>query len=647
MRYICFLFSLVIYYTVIAQNLVPNPSFERYNTCGNYTFCKLLNPNSSHPCYSNCCFWALPEGPSPGVWATHSATYNWWTVTPYQTPFYFNSCIVNKFIENTSPKYYGTYWYIPRTGNAYIMIFTYAYWYSDTTSCRSYAQVKLTEPLKAGCVYELSCYQMLSRNLNTTTSYFLMGDEYQHTNKPADGLGMFVSKDSIYSDYNQQFSALTRFVPQVSNPSGNLLSDSMNYQKISGTYTANGGEQWLVIGNFKDNAHTQVAGDRRLSSSAYSIDDVSVELWKPDLIPSKDTTVCSLNTLVLSLPIGLKDFQWSTGENTQSIKITNSGTYTVSASNGCETLYDTIHVHIQKPYTNPFSIGKDTFFCSIPNPHILSAPAGFNTYQWSNGDTTNQIRINKPGTYWLQASYICGTLSDTIQITEFHNPDTLFIPKSDTSLCSNQTLILMIADSLLYTSFNWNNGSTSRELFVNQPGIYSVKALSTEGCMVTDSINIRMIYPPVFNTLPDTLVCESLTLNVSINSSNGNKIRWFDGSTSFDHSFTASGTYWMSLFNSCYTVTDTIHIQFMDCALTIPNLITTNSDGYNDYFQIKTNIQRPLQVSIYNSWGNKVFEDSNYKNEWNATGLSEGIYFYQVTDTLLHKNYKGWLQVIR
>ena len=103
----------------------------------------------------------------------------------------------------------------------------------------------------------------------------------------------------------------------------------------------------------------------------------------------------------------------------------------------------------------------------------------------------------------------------------------------------------------------------------------------------------------------------------------------------------------MSLFNSCYTVTDTIHIQFMDCALTIPNLITTNSDGYNDYFQIKTNIQRPLQVSIYNSWGNKVFEDSNYKNEWNATGLSEGIYFYQVTDTLLHKNYKGWLQVIR
>lgn len=66
------------------------------------------------------------------------------------------------------------------------------------------------------------------------------------------------------------------FTPQINNSSGYF--DSLNWTLVSGTYIASGGENWIVIGNFKDDATTSTSVYNSLGApSCYVyIDNVSL-----------------------------------------------------------------------------------------------------------------------------------------------------------------------------------------------------------------------------------------------------------------------------------------------------------------------------------------------------------------------------------
>lgn len=84
----------------------------------------------------------------------------------------------------------------------------------------------------------------------------------------------------------------------------------------------------------------------------------------------------------------------------------------------------------------------------------------------------------------------------------------------------------------------------------------------------------------------------------------------------------------------------------------IPNVITPGSkDNKNDAFVIH-GIERfaASRLVIFNRWGNHVLEADNYQNNWDATGLSAGSYYYvlELTDSNNEKQtFKGWVQVIK
>jgi gliding motility-associated-like protein len=64
----------------------------------------------------------------------------------------------------------------------------------------------------------------------------------------------------------------------------------------------------------------------------------------------------------------------------------------------------------------------------------------------------------------------------------------------------------------------------------------------------------------------------------------------------------------------------------------IPNVITPNGDGTNDFFVIKTKGLKEFQLTILNRWGNKIFTSSNANEYWdgkeNGKPVSDGVYFY-------------------
>ncbi len=88
----------------------------------------------------------------------------------------------------------------------------------------------------------------------------------------------------------------------------------------------------------------------------------------------------------------------------------------------------------------------------------------------------------------------------------------------------------------------------------------------------------------------------------------------------------------------------------------IPEGFSPNGDGINDFFVIKGADRYNVTLKIFDRWGRKVFESTNYINNWDGTAnvgylaaskLPEGTYFYAVSFNNGEKEQVGYLTLIR
>ena len=91
--------------------------------------------------------------------------------------------------------------------------------------------------------------------------------------------------------------------------------------------------------------------------------------------------------------------------------------------------------------------------------------------------------------------------------------------------------------------------------------------------------------------------------------------------------------------------------QLLILPLHIPNAITPNGDGVNDVFVVSGLEQYPEnELTILNRWGNHVFEQKGYTQNWSGKGLNEGTYFYllRVKDGNGHwQDFKGYITLLK
>ncbi|MBK6930309.1 MAG: HYR domain-containing protein [Saprospirales bacterium] len=110
----------------------------------------------------------------------------------------------------------------------------------------------------------------------------------------------------------------------------------------------------------------------------------------------------------------------------------------------------------------------------------------------------------------------------------------------------------------------------------------------------------------------------------------------------------------------CEMATVTIRVKNTDCSF-VPNIITPNGDGVNDYFTIPcldSGQFRDNSIVIYNQWGDKVFDAAPYDNNplaaWRGTlngqqgkDLPDGVYFYVFKSGPNEPPQKGFVEIYR
>lgn len=251
-----------------AQNLVPNPSFEEYTDCPTYyTLTKLALIQD----------WAQPTT---------------------GTPDYFNTCSVGPMqVPNCEPGYQS-----PFTGKGFAGLFVFNI-LKSLQNYREYLQTKLKEPLQAGVTYQVSFRVSLSN-----TSHVAV-----------DNLAAYFSVMPPSRSDSKLLSNLQQ-APQVRNPTGKFLADTLNWLKIEGNFVANGGEQYLTLGNFDDNVHTNRMGTNPVSY--YYIDDVAVYSCSQTINLGPDQTLCLGDSLLLEASLQHVTYRWqdSTAQATYTVK---------------------------------------------------------------------------------------------------------------------------------------------------------------------------------------------------------------------------------------------------------------------------------------------------------------------------------------
>jgi gliding motility-associated-like protein len=134
--------------------------------------------------------------------------------------------------------------------------------------------------------------------------------------------------------------------------------------------------------------------------------------------------------------------------------------------------------------------------------------------------------------------------------------------------------------------------------------------------------------------------------------------RWSDFSSGGSLTVDQPGAYWLQVTDSNNCVgTDTILINQTHCLNEplVPSAFTPNGDGLNDQFKplLSGNVNRFI-FTIYNRWGNKVFETQSVQRGWdgklNGVPAVGGVYIwyceYQVAGQSPQKK-KGTVMLIR
>lgn len=95
--------------------------------------------------------------------------------------------------------------------------------------------------------------------------------------------------------------------------------------------------------------------------------------------------------------------------------------------------------------------------------------------------------------------------------------------------------------------------------------------------------------------------------------------------------------YRVEIIDQCNKTIESIPIEvYNQCPLVVPNVITLNNDNINEYLIIN-NLEDydAVHLKIFNRWGNLIYENENYQNDWSGTSknnqVNEGVYFYTVT----------------
>lgn len=377
-------------------------------------------------------------------------------------------------------------------------------------------------------------------------------------------------------------------------------------------------------------------------------------------------------------------FTWSSGfvgsnhPDIHPISVTNYSV-NVSGSNSC-ICYDSITISPQLKHSANYSISGS--LCKNEDIKFIytgSAPPTA-TYNWDfvsaskvsgSGQGPIQVQWSKTGSYYptlIVTSNGCSSSPYKMEVSVMPLVS-FFLDKSDG--CEPLTIKYQGNAYPKSSSYFWDFGdggtstdSTPTYTYINAGDFDLTLILKTDsGCLDTMFLaNFTHCYPSPevdFTFAPPIIPFSNPTATFNNQTQNGQSYTWAfgDGGSSNQlnpiYTYSALGDYLVFLkATSSKGCTDSITklLKVVEDRFNTPNVITPNGDGVNDVFKVE-NIEylQSCKLEVYNRWGQIVYSNAQYDNQWSGDNLADGVYFYIVNYTSFFGDgeFRGSLTIIR
>jgi len=304
-------------------NLVTDPGFEVLDSC------------PAAGVIANLFYWHVPKNGGGG------------------NPDLFSVCSTDPYTTGVPVNYFNMSFQNTRSGQSYAGIDVA----QSTGTGREYIQSRLLDTLVAGKTYCVTFYANLP---NVMQGYI-------------EPLGAYLDSGNVYSP---TMFGLINVMPQVYNTSGQL-ADTVNWMKIQGSFVSTGIESYITIGNYFNNASSNIGvyGGASSWASYYYIEDVSVIDVSTPAYAGNDTTIAPGDSVYIGRPqeIGLDDdCVWYVGglpiDTVAGIWVypTVPTTYVLEQTICGTTTYDSVRVNVSGAGLNEWDNNIDLSF--FPNP---------------------------------------------------------------------------------------------------------------------------------------------------------------------------------------------------------------------------------------------------------------------------------------
>ena len=342
----------------------------------------------------------------------------------------------------------------------------------------------------------------------------------------------------------------------------------------------------------------------------------------------------------------------------------NTLTYTVNTTGVCQStklLRITVSPEVAITFAPPTTV------CSNTTAVALTATPAGGTFS-GPGVTGRNFNPVTAGvgrhiiTYTLSDSLNCGVASREIVV----DAQPTVVVNADTTLCSDQARSFRMLRASPAGGTWSGTGVTADGMFTppntnNQGGVFTLEYAVTVGsCKIiatrkiivapTSATNVSLNIPecqaaPEYSGLaPFTLQFKPVLA--------GGTFSWDfgDGTTSTEesptHVYENEGSYPVKLtarYAGCTVVTQFAAVKVG--RVQIPNIFTPNNDNLNETFAPRLGCLA-AHLTVFSRWGKKVYEATDYHNDWRGDTLPDGVYYYLLRDTD-GKSTKGWVEIKR
>lgn len=149
-------------------------------------------------------------------------------------------------------------------------------------------------------------------------------------------------------------------------------------------------------------------------------------------------------------------------------------------------------------------------------------------------------------------------------------------------------------------------------------GTYIDTFIAVNGCDSIRALQLSVLPKPSPELGEDIFFCPGDSLKIY--PGQFDTYTWQDGSVQTYFTATKPGLYSVTVTNNCGSATDDIIVKEGTCGIYFPTAFTPNNDGKNDLFRIRgADNLTEYHLSVFNRFGQAVFETSNYLSGWDGT----------------------------